>query len=331
MLWKTCFNWKVWEMRWMQMHKQKLVVGTRSSQLALWQADFVIGELAKKYPELVVEKRLMTTKGDKILNAPLAKIGGKGLFTKELETAMLEGEIDIAVHSLKDMPVVVPEGLVITAITQRADPGDAFVSSKYESFQQLPAGAKVGTSSLRRKAQLLHARPDLQIEDLRGNVNTRLRKMEEENFDGIILACAGLKRLGFGDKIRQVLPQTMCLPAVGQGALAIECRQADKETRELLEFLNDRCTRLCTEAERGFLATVEGGCQVPVGVHAVSAEAGIRVEAVIASLDGSTLLRDALEAEVKDAQEARAVGVNLAEKLLARGGREILRSIGIEV
>lgn len=313
------------------MHKQKLVVGTRSSQLALWQADFVIGELAKKYPELVVEKRLMTTKGDKILNAPLAKIGGKGLFTKELETAMLEGEIDIAVHSLKDMPVVVPEGLVITAITQRADPGDAFVSSKYESFQQLPAGAKVGTSSLRRKAQLLHARPDLQIEDLRGNVNTRLRKMEEENFDGIILACAGLKRLGFGDKIRQVLPQTMCLPAVGQGALAIECRQADKETRELLEFLNDRCTRLCTDAERGFLATVEGGCQVPVGVHAVSAEAGIRVEAVIASLDGSTLLRDALEAEVKDAQEARAVGVNLAEKLLARGGREILRSIGIEV
>ena len=313
------------------MHKQKLVVGTRSSQLALWQADFVIGELAKKYPELVVEKRLMTTKGDKILNAPLAKIGGKGLFTKELETAMLEGEIDIAVHSLKDMPVVVPEGLVITAITQRADPGDAFVSSKYESFQQLPAGAKVGTSSLRRKAQLLHARPDLQIEDLRGNVNTRLRKMEEENFDGIILACAGLKRLGFGDKIRQVLPQTMCLPAVGQGALAIECRHADKETRELLEFLNDRCTRLCTEAERGFLATVEGGCQVPVGVHAVSAEAGIRVEAVIASLDGSTLLRDALEAEVKDAQEARAVGVNLAEKLLARGGREILRSIGIEV
>lgn len=313
------------------MHKQKLVVGTRSSQLALWQADFVIGELAKKYPELVVEKRLMTTKGDKILNAPLAKIGGKGLFTKELETAMLEGEIDIAVHSLKDMPVVVPEGLVITAITQRADPGDAFVSSKYESFQQLPAGAKVGTSSLRRKAQLLHARPDLQIEDLRGNVNTRLRKMEEENFDGIILACAGLKRLGFGDKIRQVLPQTMCLPAVGQGALAIECRQADKETRELLEFLNDRCTRLCTEAERGFLATVEGGCQVPVGVHTVSAEAGIRVEAVIASLDGSTLLRDAQEAEVKDAQEARAVGVNLAEKLLARGGREILRSIGIEV
>ena len=316
----------------MQMHKQKLVVGTRSSQLALWQADFVIGELKKKYPELVVEKRLMTTKGDKILNAPLAKIGGKGLFTKELETAMLAGEIDIAVHSLKDMPVVVPEGLVITAITQRADPGDAFVSPKYESFQQLPRGAKVGTSSLRRKAQLLHARPDLKIEDLRGNVNTRLRKMEEENFDGIILACAGLKRLGFGDKIRQVLPQAMCLPAVGQGALAIECRQADKQTRELLEFLNDRSTRLCTEAERGFLATVEGGCQVPVGVHAVMGETGtLQVEAVIASLDGSTLLREVAKAEAKDAQEARAIGISLAEKLLDRGGREILHSIGIEV
>ncbi|MDD6163357.1 MAG: hydroxymethylbilane synthase, partial [Anaerovibrio slackiae] len=199
------------------MSKKKLIVGTRSSQLALWQADFVIGELRKRYPDLAIEKRLMTTKGDKILNAPLAKIGGKGLFTKELETAMLAGEIDIAVHSLKDMPVVVPEGLVITAVTERADAGDALVSQRYESFGALPEGAKVGTSSLRRRAQLLHARPDLQIVDLRGNVNTRLRKLEEENFDGIILACAGLKRLGFGGRIRQVLPQSLCLPAVGQG------------------------------------------------------------------------------------------------------------------
>lgn len=313
------------------MNKQKLVVGTRSSQLALWQADFVIGELKAKYPELVVEKRLMTTKGDKILNAPLAKIGGKGLFTKELETAMLDGEIDIAVHSLKDMPVVVPEGLVITAVTQRADPGDAFVSPKYKSFQLLPQGAKVGTSSLRRRAQLLHIRPDLHIEDLRGNVNTRLRKMEEEDFDGIILACAGLKRLGFEEKIRQVLPQSVCLPAVGQGALAIECRQNDSQTRELLEFLNDRRTRLCTEAERGFLATVEGGCQVPVGVHAVSEGEGIRIEAVIASLDGSSLFRDVLAGSAGNSEEARDMGVQLANKLLDMGGREILRSIGIEV
>lgn len=323
------------------MSKKKLIVGTRSSQLALWQADFVIGELRKRYPDLAIEKRLMTTKGDKILNAPLAKIGGKGLFTKELETAMLAGEIDIAVHSLKDMPVVVPEGLVITAVTERADAGDALVSQRYGSFGALPEGAKVGTSSLRRRAQLLHARPDLQIVDLRGNVNTRLRKMEEENFDGIILACAGLKRLGFGGRIRQVLPQSLCLPAVGQGALAIESRIDDRETRELLSFLDDGITRACTAAERGFLATVEGGCQVPVGVyakpvdnadiledaHTGKAEA-IRVEAVIASLDGRKLFRDSVEGA---ADEAEFLGISLANKLLDMGGREILRSLGIEL
>lgn len=323
------------------MSKKKLIVGTRSSQLALWQADFVIGELRKRYPDLAIEKRLMTTKGDKILNAPLAKIGGKGLFTKELETAMLAGEIDIAVHSLKDMPVVVPEGLVITAVTERADAGDALVSQRYGSFGALPEGAKVGTSSLRRRAQLLHARPDLQIVDLRGNVNTRLRKLEEENFDGIILACAGLKRLGFGGRIRQVLPQSLCLPAVGQGALAIESRIDDRETRELLSFLDDGITRACTAAERGFLATVEGGCQVPVGVyakpvdnadiledaHTGKAEA-IRVEAVIASLDGRKLFRDSVEGA---ADEAEFLGISLANKLLDMGGREILRSLGIEL
>ena len=323
------------------MSKKKLIVGTRSSQLALWQADFVIGELRKRYPDLAIEKRLMTTKGDKILNAPLAKIGGKGLFTKELETAMLAGEIDIAVHSLKDMPVMVPEGLVITAVTERADAGDALVSQRYGSFAALPEGAKVGTSSLRRRAQLLHARPDLQIVDLRGNVNTRLRKLEEENFDGIILACAGLKRLGFGERIRQVLPQSLCLPAVGQGALAIESRIDDRETRELLSFLDDGITRACTAAERGFLATVEGGCQVPVGVyaqpvnnadilqdaHAGKAEA-IRVEAVIASLDGRKLFRDSVEGA---ADEAEFLGISLANKLLDMGGREILRSLGIEL
>ena len=323
------------------MSKKKLIVGTRSSQLALWQADFVIGELRKRYPDLAIEKRLMTTKGDKILNAPLAKIGGKALFTKELETAMPAGEIDIAVHSLKDMPVMVPEGLVITAVTERADAGDALVSQRYGSFGALPEGAKVGTSSLRRRAQLLHARPDLQIVDLRGNVNTRLRKLEEENFDGIILACAGLKRLGFGERIRQVLPRSLCLPAVGQGALAIESRIDDRETRELLSFLDDGITRACTAAERGFLATVEGGCQVPVGVyaqpvdnadiledaHTGKAEA-IRVEAVIASLDGRKLFRDSVEGA---ADEAENLGISLANKLLDMGGREILRSLGIEL
>ena len=320
------------------MSKKRLVVGTRSSQLALWQADFVIGELEKRYPDLEIEKRLMTTKGDKILNAPLAKIGGKGLFTKELENAMLAGEIDIAVHSLKDMPVAVPEGLVITAVTKRADAGDALVSDRYESFEALPEGAKVGTSSLRRRAQLLHARPDLQITDLRGNVNTRLRKLEEEHFDGIILACAGLKRLGFGGRIRQVLPKSLCLPAVGQGALAIECREDDEETRSLLAFLDDDVTRACTAAERGFLATVEGGCQVPVGGYACPANdcdvhdgqdfGAIRVEAVIASLDGRTLFRDSAAGP---AEEAEALGISLANKLLDMGGRDILRSLGIEL
>ena len=315
------------------MNKDKLVVGTRSSQLALWQADFVIGELQKHYPRLEIEKKLMTTKGDKILNAPLAKIGGKGLFTKELEEAMLSGEIDIAVHSLKDMPVAVPEGLVITAVTRRADPGDAFVSTRYSSFEELPPGAKVGTSSLRRRAQILHRRPDLQIEDLRGNVNTRLRKLDEENFDGIILACAGLKRLGLEDKIRQVLPLELCLPAVGQGALAIEARTDDAGTRAMLEFLHDRTTRICTEAERGFLTAVKGGCQVPVGVYAVPAagDGTIRAEAVIASLDGSVLLRRSLEAAAADAGSARVLGERLAESLLNMGGREILQSIGIDV
>lgn len=312
-----------------ELKKKKLVVGTRSSQLALWQADYVISCLQQRYPGLEIEKRLMTTKGDQILNAPLAKIGGKGLFTKELETAMLEGEIDLAVHSLKDMPVVVPEGLVITAITERADPGDALVSPRYNSFEELPQGAKVGTSSLRRKAQLLHARPDLQIHDLRGNVNTRLRKMEEEGFDAIILAAAGLKRLGFQDRIRQLLPQELCLPAVGQGALAIETRLADTATREMLDFLNDSATRACTTAERSFLAAVEGGCQVPVGVHAVMAEPEqLQVEAIIASLDGKTLLRDTLIGAADDAQQ---MGTELANKLLDQGGREILQAIGINV
>ena len=199
------------------MKNDTIVIGTRSSKLALWQADYVADCLRKRYPELRVEKKLMTTKGDKILDAPLAKIGGKGLFTKELEQDMLAGGIDIAVHSLKDMPTEVPEGLVISAITERFDPGDAVVSPKYKTLENLPQGAKVGTSSLRRKAQLLHARPDLQISDLRGNVNTRLEKLEREHFDAIILAVAGLKRLGFADRITEVLPREIVLPAVGQG------------------------------------------------------------------------------------------------------------------
>ncbi|SDP52359.1 hydroxymethylbilane synthase [Selenomonas ruminantium] len=307
--------------------KNTIVIGTRSSKLALWQAEYVKGRLEEEYPGLTVELKLMTTKGDKILDAPLAKIGGKGLFTKELEMDMLDGGIDLAVHSLKDMPTELPEGLCLAAITKRFDPGDAVVSPKFKTFDALPCGAKVGTSSLRRKAQLLHARPDLNICDLRGNVNTRLAKLESENFDAIILAVAGLKRLGFGERITEVLPRDMVLPAVGQGALAIETRADDKEMREMLAFLNDEATVHCAKAERAFLSRVEGGCQVPVGVYAVPAEKEeIQVEAVIASLDGQRLYRDKISGKVEDAEK---LGVTLAEKLLAAGGKEILQELGL--
>lgn len=308
------------------MKKDTIIIGTRSSKLALWQADYVMECLQKKYPELHVEKKLMTTKGDKILDAPLAKIGGKGLFTKELEQDMLAGGIDIAVHSLKDMPTEVPDGLIITAITKRYDPGDAFVSNKVASLAELPQGAVVGTSSLRRKAQLLHARPDLEIRDLRGNVNTRLRKLDAGEYDAAVLAVAGLRRLGFGGRITEVLPKSMILPAVGQGALAIEAREDDAETRELVAFLNDEATVACAKAERAFLARVEGGCQVPVGVYATPEDGGLHVEAVIASLDGRRLYRDHVSGQVKDAEP---LGTRLADKLLDMGGIDIMHEIGL--
>ncbi len=306
--------------------RKKIVIGTRSSKLALWQAGFVAECLKEEYPGLEVEMKLMTTKGDKILDAPLAKIGGKGLFTKELEQEMLEGGIDLAVHSLKDMPTEVPEGLVIAAITKRADPGDAVVSLKYGHFADLPQGAKVGTSSLRRKAQLLHARPDLNIQDLRGNVNTRLRKLEEENFDAIVLAVAGLTRLGFKDRIAEVMPREIMLPAVGQGALAIEARGDDAEILETISFLNDEDMVACAKGERAFLAKVEGGCQVPVGVYGSVEQDELQLEAVIASLDGARLYRDRLTGNKSEAEE---LGGELAEKLLAAGGLEIMQELGL--
>ena len=309
------------------MTRDRILVGTRSSKLALWQAEYIRDCLQKRYPSMRVETRLMTTKGDKILDVPLAKIGGKGLFTKELEQAMLSGAVDIAVHSLKDMPTEIPAGLTLAAITERADVGDALVSPVYKTFDALPQGARIGTSSLRRKAQLLHARPDLEVVSLRGNVQTRLRKLEEEHLDGVILAVAGLKRLGLGERITEELPQSLCLPAVGQGALAIESRADDAELLELLAFLNDDATCCCARAERAFLARVEGGCQVPVGVYASAAGTGrLRVEAVIASLDGQRLYRDAAEGADADAER---LGRSLAEELLAAGGIDVLHELGL--
>ena len=304
--------------------KAKLTIGTRQSLLALWQINHIAALLRKQYPECEVVLKKIVTKGDRILDVPLAQIGGKGLFTKEIEEDLLDGTVDLAVHSLKDMPTVLPEGLCLTAITERANVGDAFVSNKYADFEELPLGAVVGTSSLRRKAQLLAKRPDLEIRDLRGNVDTRLRKLDEGLYDAIILAAAGLERLGHGDRISSLIPADVCLPAVGQGALAIEARTEDKEVREMLSFLNDLNTKQATDAERAFLGLLEGGCQVPIGVHADVEGENIRIEAIIAALDGSTILRDTINGKADDAV---SLGQQLGKKMLAAGGQEILASI----
>ena len=311
------------------MNSDTITIGTRASKLALRQAEYIAGEIEKQHPACHVELKTMTTKGDRILDAPLAKIGGKGLFTKELEQAMLAGEIDLAVHSLKDMPTEVPEGLVIGAITARLDPGDAFVSVRYKAIEELPQGARVGTSSLRRRAQLLAVRPDLTILDLRGNVNTRLAKLDAGEFDAIVLAAAGLKRLGLGERIRTILPRAMILPAVGQGALAVECRADDTRIRECIDFLRDPHMTAAATAERAFLRRVEGGCQIPVGVYAeVGADNMLHVEAMIASVDGMRVCRSRTMGAIASAE---ALGISLAEELLDVGGRDILKEIGITV
>ncbi len=304
--------------------KKSVIIGTRKSLLALWQSHYIKACLEERYPNLTVELQKIVTTGDKILDVPLAQIGGKGLFTKEIETDLLEGKIDLAVHSLKDMPTKLPEGLCLTAITERAAVGDAFVSNKYDRWADLPEGAVVGTSSLRRKAQLLARRPDLDIRDLRGNVDTRLRKLDEGQYDAVILAAAGLTRLGHADRIKETLPSDVCLPAVGQGALAIECRADDTEVRELLAFLNHRDTYLCTSAERAFLGLVEGGCQVPIGVHAEVTGDTVHLDAIIASLDGQRILRDSLDCPAEDAVRG---GQELGMRMLDHGGRDILKEI----
>ena len=304
--------------------KAVLKIGTRQSLLALWQSNHIAACLRKQYPECEVVLKKIVTKGDRMLDGPLAQIGGKGLFTKEIEEDLLSGEVDLAVHSLKDMPTVLPEGLCLTAITERANVGDAFVSNDYACFEELPLGAVVGTSSLRRKAQLLAARPDLTIRDLRGNVDTRLRKLDEGLYDAVILAAAGLERLGHGDRIKAIIPSDVCLPAVGQGALAIECRTDDAEVRQMLDFLNDQPTVYATAAERAFLGLLEGGCQVPIGVHADVNGEQIKIEAIIAALDGSTVLRDTIEGAAVDAV---ALGQKLGKKMLANGGQKILAAI----
>lgn len=301
-----------------------LKIATRQSPLALWQAEYIRARLQELHPDLTVELVKFVTQGDKILDTPLAKIGGKGLFVKELEAALLDGRADLAVHSMKDVPMALPEGLTLAVICEREDPLDAFVSNQFEKFADLPQGAKVGTSSLRRKSQILKQRPDLQIIDLRGNVGTRLGKLDDGQYDAIILASAGLKRLGLSERIRHCLTPDISLPAVGQGALGLECRAADNEVLALIQPLLHEETDICVRAERAFNAYLEGGCQVPIAGYATLQNGQIHIEGRVGSADGQTLLR----AELTDvASNAQQLGENLARNLLDQGAGELLKAL----
>ncbi|WP_288269466.1 hydroxymethylbilane synthase [uncultured Dialister sp.] len=304
--------------------KNKITIATRESLLALWQAHYVENRLKEQYPGLSVELLPVTTKGDQILDRPLVEIGGKGLFIKELEVILLEKKADIAVHSLKDMTAKCPDGLTIAAVTKREDPRDAFVSNTFKSLDELPRGARVGTSSLRRQAQLLHWRPDLTIRSLRGNVQTRLRHLDEGDFDAVILAAAGLKRLGLGDRITSYISTEDSIPAAGQGVMAVEARSDDRETLDLLSFLHDEKVASCIRAERSFLARVGGDCKVPAGIYAVPEKGHISVKAFIASPDGKKLYRGSTEGPISRAED---LGSAMAGRLLDEGGRAVLEKL----
>ncbi|WP_435634858.1 hydroxymethylbilane synthase [Pseudomonas solani] len=303
---------------------REIRIATRKSALALWQAEFVKASLEKAHPGLKVSLVPMVSRGDKLLDAPLAKIGGKGLFVKELETALLEDEADIAVHSMKDVPMDFPDGLGLFCICEREDPRDAFVSNTFDSLDALPAGAVVGTSSLRRQAQLLARRPDLKIQFLRGNVNTRLAKLDAGEYDAIILAAAGLIRLGFQDRIRSSISVDDSLPAGGQGAVGIECRTADTEIHALLAPLHHRDTALRVTAERALNKRLNGGCQVPIACYAILEDDQLWLRGLVGQLDGGTLLRAESRALASDAE---SLGVRVAEDLLGQGAEAILQAV----
>jgi hydroxymethylbilane synthase len=299
-------------------------IATRKSPLAMWQAEFVRDSLIALHPGLQVEFVKMTTQGDKILDTPLAKVGGKGLFVKELEVGMLAGEADIAVHSMKDVPVEFPEGLHLPVVCKREDPRDAFVSNNYQSIDELPQGAKVGTSSLRRECQLRRYRPDLAVLPLRGNVNTRLRKLDEGNYDAIILATAGLKRLGFEDRIKSKLTPEQSLPAIGQGAVGIETRVDDEEINALIAPLRCPETWIVVTAERAMNKRLAGGCQVPIAGFALLEKGKIWMRGLVGRPDGSEMLT----AEVSGtAEQAEMLGIKLAEELLSQGAEKILADV----
>jgi len=301
-----------------------LKIATRQSPLALWQAEHIRARLEALHADLKVELVTFVTQGDKILDTPLAKIGGKGLFVKELEAALLDGRADLAVHSMKDVPMKLPAGLSLAVICEREDPLDAFVSNTYASFDDLPQGAKVGTSSLRRKSQILKARPDLEIIDLRGNVGTRLSKLDAGLYDAIILASAGLKRLDLAERIRHTLPAEVSLPAVGQGALGLECRAEDQAVLELILPLLHSETDVCVRTERAFNAYLEGGCQVPIAGYAILEQGQIHIQGRVGSVDGKTLLK---AEQVGETAQAEQIGVALAQELLAQGAGDLLKAL----
>lgn len=306
------------------MSEDILRIATRKSPLALWQAHYVSSMLKHHHPDLEVELVTMVTQGDKILDTPLAKVGGKGLFVKELETGMLEGRADIAVHSMKDVPVEFPTGLHLAVICEREDPRDAFVSNNFGTLEELPQGARLGTSSLRRQSQIAALRPDLKIIDLRGNVNTRLKKLDDGEYDAIILAAAGLKRLEFEDRITQFLGTDICLPAIGQGAVGIECRSDDARIHNLIAPLNDTKTQIRVTAERAMNERLQGGCQVPIAGYAEIEKGLIMLRGLVGQVDGKQIIRGDIAGPTDSAEE---LGIVLAEDLLARGADKILNEL----
>jgi hydroxymethylbilane synthase len=304
--------------------RSSLAIGTRGSRLAVWQAEWVQARLREVAPAVSVTLKRIKTSGDKITDVPLAKIGGKGLFVKEIEDALLQGDIDVAVHSMKDVPTVLPESLDILCVPAREDPRDALISRDRRPLTALQPRARIGTSSLRRQAQLLHYRADFEILTLRGNLDTRLRKLKDGDFDAIVLAAAGLKRLGWAHEVTEYLPFEISLPAIGQGALALEGRREDRFVRDLLGRLNDPATHTAVLAERALLDRLQGGCQVPIAGHARIEDNRLRLDGLVASVDGKTVIRDTVEGPVV---AARDLGFRLGDRLLERGAGGILQEI----
>ena len=299
-------------------------IGTRGSPLAVWQAEWVRSRLHALYPQYETELVKIKTTGDKILDVPLAQVGGKGLFVKEIETALLEGRVDLAVHSMKDMPAEIPQGLCISAMPERENPLDVLISRNGHPFKDLPKGARLGSSSLRRGAQVRHIRPDLTVHPLRGNLDTRIRKLKTEDLDAIIVAAAGVKRLGLKAYITEYLPEAIMLPAIGQGALAIETRDDDDSTLRLIAPLDHRETRLAVICERALLARLEGGCQVPIAGRAKIVGDELELTGLVAEVDGSVLLRETIRGREDQPEK---LGVELANRLLKQGGKKILENV----